>query len=79
MNRLANLILPKYEEGKKICDKISNDIAVLIDPAPQKDNASKQDDFVGQPFIGGQPYLCAHETENEDNYMTRKTRSWENL
>jgi len=79
MNRLANLILPKYEEGKKICDKISNDIAVLIDPAPQKDNASKQDDFVGQPFICGQPYLCANETENEDNYMTRKTRSWENL
>lgn len=79
MNRLANLILPKYEEGKKICDKISNDIAVLIDPDPQKDNASKQDDFVGQPFICGQPYLCANETENEDNYMTRKTRSWENL
>ena len=75
MNQLANLILPKYEEGKKICDKISNDIATLIDPDPQKDNASKQDHF---GLICGQPYLCAHETEKEDN-MTRKTRSWENL
>ena len=76
MNQLANLILPKYEEGKKICDKISNDIATLIDPDPQKDNASKQDHF---GLICGQPYLCAHEIEKGDNIMTSKTRSWENL
>lgn len=31
MNRLASLLLPRYEEGKKIYDKVSNEIASLMD------------------------------------------------
>lgn len=74
MDRLTNLILPRYEEGKKIYDKISNEIAALLDNAPSpgtdddsidgdvsSESANQDDLYEMKPFVCGQPLLCAEE------------------
>ena len=74
MDRVTNLILPRYEEGKKLYDKLSNEIAALLDTAasPSTDDnfmdrnvsseSADQDDLCQmKPFVCGHPLFCAEE------------------
>jgi hypothetical protein len=61
MDQLTNIILPRYEEGKKIYDKVSSEIAALLDSIAN-DTDSRQEDL-HQPFVCGQPLMCAEEEE----------------
>jgi hypothetical protein len=67
MNRLANILLPRYEEGKRIYDKVTNEIGALIDSvaAPNSDTR----DGVSSQLICGQPLMCADE---ESSVIQRK-------
>ena len=73
MDQLTNLILPRYEESKKIYDKVSKDIAALLDTVTSPVNETKHRDanlfetqdnlYSMEAFVCGQPLLCSDETE----------------
>lgn len=78
MDHLSNLILPHYEEGRQIYDKLSNEIAALLDSVlspSNNENGSMNEDVAStknnedylssmEAFVCGQSLLCAEEMED---------------
>jgi hypothetical protein len=76
MDQLTNLILPRYEEGKKIYDKVSKDIVTLLDTVTSPVNETNHRDanlfetqdnlYNMETFACGQPLLCTDEVGMDD-------------